>query len=184
MKNIKYKIWLHLHGLKFLALLLVGKTPSHAARRAMYKAFGMNLGANSYIYMGAEVRHPAAIKIGSGSIIGHSAILDGRHGITIGSNVNMSTGVWIWTVQHDFRDPNFGDVGGPVVIEDNAWVSCRVVILPGIRIGEGAVVAAGSVVTKDVAPYTVVGGVPAKFITDRPKDIKYFLGNSDPIPFV
>ena len=84
-------------------------------------------------------------------------------------------GVWIWTMEHDPQDSYYGVKGGAVTIEDYAWISCRVVILPGVTIGKGAVVAAGAVVTKDVAPYTIVGGVPAKKIGTRTKDLRYQL---------
>lgn len=184
MKKLKFSIWLLLHGLKWLALGWVGKIPSHFVRVLLYKAFGLHLGKRSVIYGGAEIRRPEWIKIGQGTVIGNNAILDGRMGIEIGDNVNFSTGVWIWTVQHDYKDPHFKDIGGKVVIGSNSWLSCRVTVLPGVRIGEGAVVAAGAVVTKDVEPYTVVGGVPAKKIGDRPKDINYFLGDGSPIPFI
>ena len=63
-------------------------------------------------------------------------------------------------MEHDPQSPDFAIRGGPVVIEDYAWIGGRAVILPGLRIGEGAVVATGAVVTKDVPPYTIVGGVP------------------------
>ena len=65
--------------------------------------------------------------------------------------------------------------GGLVVIIDRAWISCRVVILPGVTVGEGAVVAAGAVVTKNVPPYTIVAGVPAKEVGKRTKDLRYKL---------
>ncbi len=137
------------------------------------------------IYLwGAEVRRPEWIEIGEGSVIGNGAVLDGRRGIRIGKNVNFSSGVWIWTVQHNYKDPMFGDVGGAVEIGDHAWLSCRVTVLPGVSIGEGAVIAAGSVVTKNVDPYWVVGGVPAIKIGERPREIHYSLGDNRPIPFI
>jgi acetyltransferase-like isoleucine patch superfamily enzyme len=83
--------------------------------------------------------------------------------------------VWIWTLEHDPQSPDFATVGGPVTIEDYAWVGCRVVILPGVCIGKGAVVAAGAVVTKDVPPYAIVGGVPARTIGERAPDLRYQL---------
>ena len=184
MVNFKYRIWLVLHGLKYLFLFAIGKVPSHLIRAFLYRALGLRLGRRAVIYSGAEIRHPRLIDIGNSSIIGHNAILDGRKGIRIGSNVNLSTGVWIWTVQHDYQDPDFADVGAPVEIQDYVWISCRVIILPGVIIGEGAVVAAGAVVTKSVPPYTIVGGVPAKKIGDRPRGQRYDLGASLPIPFV
>jgi maltose O-acetyltransferase len=73
------------------------------------------------------------------------------------------------------NDPNFGCESAPVVIEDFAWISCRTVVLPGTRIGKGAVVAAGAVVTKDVEPYSIVAGVPAKKIGERSRDLNYYL---------
>ncbi len=181
---MKYRIWLLLHGLMFLLTIWVGRLPAHWLRRAAYRAMGMRLGKRAVIYMGAEIRNPKRIEIGRGSIIGHRAILDGRAGIRIGSNVNMSTGVWIWTVQHDPHSPTFADVAAPVNICDHAWISCRAIVLPGVTIGEGAVVAAGAVVTKDVPPYAIVGGVPAKIIGERDKGLVYDLGAGNPIPFV
>lgn len=181
---MKHRIWLLLHGLKFLTTLLVGRLPSHLLRRACYRLLGMQLAPRAVIYMGAEVRNAKKIEIGEGTIIGHRAILDGRAGIRIGRDVNFSTGVWIWTVQHDPQSPTFADVAAPVTVGDRAWLSCRVVVLPGVNIGEGAVVAAGAVVTKDVEPYTVVGGVPARKIGERTRDLTYRLGQGLPIPFV
>lgn len=184
MKDFKLRVWLLLHGAKLLALILIGKIPSHFVRNFLYRLCGMKIGKNSLVYGGAEVRRPEWVEIGDGSIVGNRAILDGRLGIKIGCNVNISTGVWIWTVQHDHKDPKFGDVGGKVTVCDHAWLSCRSIILPGVTIGEGAVVAAGAVVVKDVEAYSVVAGIPAKKIADRPRTIAYNLGSSYGIPFI
>ena len=104
-------------------------------------------------------------------------MLDGRAGLTIGNSVNLSTGAWIWTMQHDVNDPQFAATKGAVVIEDYAWISSRTTILPGVTIGKGAVVAAGAVVTKSVAPYEIVGGIPAKKIGERDRNLTYTLGS-------
>ena len=115
------------------------------------------------------------------------AFLDGRmkhflewrqkHGfpLQIGNNVSIAGEVRIYTMEHDVDSPMFEEVGAPVVIEDYAVIGTRVTILPGVTIGKGAVVASGAVVTKNVAPYTVVGGVPATYIKDRNKNLKYTL---------
>ena len=184
MHKLKSKLWPYYYAGQFLLLRWTGHIPSHAIRNLIYRLFGIQLGVHSVIYSGAEIRTPKKLTIGAGSIIGHGAILDARHGIRIGRNVNFSTGVWIWTLQHDYRDAQFAATGGPVEIDDDAWLSCRVTILPGVRIGRGAVVAAGSVVTKDVEPYAVVGGVPAKKIGERPRDLQYDLGRGRPTPFI
>lgn len=90
----------------------------------------------------------------------------------------------IWTMHHDYNDINFKAVGSPVIIEDFAWVCSRAIILPGITIGKGAVVASGAVVVKDVEAWTVVGGVPAKKIGDRDKKQYNYIPNEYWIPFV
>jgi acetyltransferase-like isoleucine patch superfamily enzyme len=173
-----------LRGGKLLFLKFVGLIPSHVIRKFLYRAAGMALGRDTWIYGGAEIRHAKNISIGDGTVIGNGAILDGRLGLKIGKNVNFSTGVWIWTLQHDWQAPDFRDTGGPVSIGDYAWLSCRVVVLPGVTIGEGAVVAAGAVVTKDVEPYTLVGGVPAKPLGQRPRGLNYSPGANGATPFI
>jgi len=132
---------------------------------------------NVVIYGGAEIRKPSRLSIGENTIVGHKAILDASMGLTIGKNVNLSTGAWIWTLQHDVQDPMFGLTGGAVIIKDYAWVSCRTVILPGVTIGEGAIIAAGAVVTKDVPDYAIVGGVPATVMGTRNNNLVYELGS-------
>lgn len=183
-KSIKRMVRPFFFGFLYLTLKVVGKVPSHFLRNCLYKLYGVRLGNKVVIYSGAEIRSPKDLTIGDGSIVGHDTILDARNGIIIGKNVNFSTGVWIWTMQHDYRDPQFGACGGMVEIDDYAWISCRVTILPGIKIGKGAVVAAGSVVTKDVEPFAVVGGVPAKKIGERPHDLVYDLSAHSPTPFI
>lgn len=156
-------------------LTLIGYVPIHTLRLTIYRAVGIHIGRDSSFHWRARFFRPWKIKIGQNTIIGNDIMLDAREGIEIGNNVNLSMGVWIWTMEHDPQDPYFCGVGGPVQIHDYAWVSGRATILPGVTIGEGAVVAAGAVVTKDVEPYTIVGGVPAKKIGDRTRYLRYQL---------
>jgi acetyltransferase-like isoleucine patch superfamily enzyme len=170
-------IWPKLRGAKsgaaFLAGEFIGRLPSGSLRTAGAKALGMKVAATAKLYRWREVRDAGKITIGDGTIIGMWATMDGREGITIGRNVNLSSEVALWTLQHDYNSPTFATSGGPIVIGDRAWISFRATILPGVTIGEGAVVAANSVVTKDVAPFTVVGGIPAKKIGERSRDLSY-----------
>jgi acetyltransferase-like isoleucine patch superfamily enzyme len=144
----------------------------------------MKIGVDSIMYMGTEIRKPNKIQIGIGTIIGHDCVLDGRGGLFIGNKVNFSSRVMVWTAQHDPQSSTFDTVSMPVYIDDYAWISCRAIILPGVRIGEGAVVAAGAVVTKSVEPYSIVGGVPAVSIGKRNKELTYPLGKSNSLWFV
>jgi len=171
------------YGFVQLMGLWVGYIPSQTIRNAIYRLMGLKMGKGSTIYSQAEIRGSHKIVIGENTIIGNRAILDGRGGLEIGSNVNLSTGVWIWTVDHNKDDPFFESRHHKVVIKDYAWISCRTVILPGVVIGEGAVVCAGAVVTKDVEPYTVAAGIPAKKIGERTHDLRYNL-SGDIVPFI
>ncbi|MBU0996175.1 MAG: acyltransferase [Proteobacteria bacterium] len=156
-------------------LTLIGYVPCHIFRKCIYRLCGIKIGKNTSIHWRTRFFQPSGLRIGNNSIIGNDAMFDARKGIVIGNNVSLSMGVWIWTLEHDPQDTLYGIKGGSVVIEDYAWISCRVTILPGITIGRGAVVAAGSVVTKDVPPYAIVGGVPAKKIGERTKNLQYCL---------
>jgi acetyltransferase-like isoleucine patch superfamily enzyme len=140
----------------------------------------MVIGERVVIHKGLEVRALREVSLGSGTVVGFDCILDGRGGIRTGRNVNMSSEVAIWTMQHDHRDADFGVVSAPVVVGDRAWLSFRAVVLPGVTIGEGSVVCAGAVVVKDVAPYTVVAGVPARVVASRPTNLRYELGRTRP----
>jgi acetyltransferase-like isoleucine patch superfamily enzyme len=142
--------------------------PIHWLRNSITRLFLKNCGQGNQFLMGLEMRNPQQISIGNHNIINSRVMLDGRKGkLTIGNNVNISTEAQIWTLEHDAHDPLFRDKGGDVVIEDYAWIGSRAMILPGVTIGRGAVVAAGSIVRKDVAPMSIVAGMPAKEIGTR-----------------
>jgi acetyltransferase-like isoleucine patch superfamily enzyme len=157
---------------------LISRLPFHTFRIWLLRMLKANIGNNVGLYRGFEVRRPSKLSIGNSTVIGHGALLDARMGLTIGNNVNLSNEVMIWTLHHDYNDTGFAAVGSPVVIEDYVWLCSRAIILPGVTIGKGAVVAAGAVVARDVLPYTVVGGVPAKKIADRNRDLTYDLAEA------
>jgi maltose O-acetyltransferase len=126
-----------------------------------------------YLYIRGRARPgQRGITIGRRTIINQQVCLDGRGGLAIGNYVDISPGVWILTDSHDMNDPQFPEVLAPVKIEDHAWIGSRALILPGVTVGEGAVVAAGAVVTGDVEPYCVVAGVPARQIGRRSRTPK------------
>ena len=102
--------------------------------------------------------------------------LDGRGGeLNIGEDVDIGPWTHIWTLQHDPNDPNHGTKEGAVTIGDHVWIASRATILPGVTIGRGAVVACGSVVTKNVPELAIVAGIPAKVIGERKNPLKYEL---------
>lgn len=168
-------------GYERLLMYQIGYFPSHTIRNFIYKhIYLIHKDENAIIYYGAFIRGGHNLYIGKGSIIGDRCMLDARRGgIFIGENVNIGTSVSLWTGSHDVNDPYFRSMPqtrGPIKIGDRAWLGSHCIILDQVTIGEGAVVAAGSVVTKDVAPYTIVGGIPAKKIGERNHDLRYKLG--------
>lgn len=160
-------------------LHVVGFFPSHFIRRFFYRLGGMRIGKGSTLHMGARFYNPENIVIGENSIIGEGVILDGRDKLIIGNHVDIASEVMIYNAQHDVRDPSFRAVQASVVIEDYVFIGPRAIILPGVTVKKGAVVGAGAVVTKDVAEYSIVGGVPARHIGERNvKDLNYRLGRA------
>ena len=133
----------------------------------------MNIGQGSTIHWQCRFFAPEGISIGENTLVGNNAFLDGRCGLTIGNRVITASEVAIYTLQHDIDDPQFAHVGAPVIINDYVYIGPRAIILPGVTIGQGAVVAAGAVVTTDVEPYTLVGGIPARFIRERSRQLQY-----------
>lgn len=160
-------------------LHIVGCIPSHIIRRGCYRLSGIAIGDGSSIHMGARFYKPANIRIGNDTIIGEGVILDGRAQLTIGDHVDFASEVMVYNSQHDTGSDDFHAISAPVVIEDYVFVGPRAIILPGVTIGKGAVVAAGAVVTKDIQPFEIVGGVPAKVIGERKnKNLHYKLGRA------
>lgn len=166
---------------RYLTNSVIAHIPWAAARHQWYRYVnGLEIGEGSTIlmsaYLYAGVRRPnrePSIIIGKHTIINRQCCLDGRGGLRIGDNVSISPGVWLLTDQHDINDPYFAEALGPVEIDDYAWIGSKALVLPGVKIGRGAVVAAGAVVTKDVPPYHVVGGVPARHLGKRSEDLRY-----------
>ena len=135
------------------------------------KTINFKSGSHLYIEKGAilSLKDEGKLIIGSYFYINHYSIIDCNYNITIGNRVQIGPHCYITDFDHDLivdldRSFHRGDkVFGAVVIEDNVWIGAGVTILKGVTIGKNAVVAAGSVVTKNVAPNTVVAGVPARF---------------------
>ncbi len=156
--------------------LFIGRFPSRRVRLLFARKIFRNVGEKVFVAMGVNLYSPSNISIGDRSVINADCVLDGRDSaISIGTDVDIGTQTNIWTLEHDFDDSNHATKSGEVVIEDHAWIASRVTILPGVKIGRGAVVAAGSVVTCDVNPCAVVAGVPAVQIRERKNPLRYKL---------
>jgi maltose O-acetyltransferase len=177
--KIANRIYNYFLDFKLLLLTCVGYAPSHCFRRFCYRFAGIKLGKGSTIHMWARFFQPKNIEIGEGTIIGDHCFLDGRDKLKIGSHVAIASQVLIYNSQHDVHSEDFRPVEKPVEIEDYVFIGARAIILPGVKIGKGAVVASGAVVTRDVPGRTVVGGVPARAIRRRDvEELNYRLGRA------
>lgn len=151
-----------------LILRIIGFIPLHSIRKIFYLISGIKIPFfTSTIHMGANFFNPQNISIGKDTIIGDHCFLDGRAPLKIGNHVGIASQVLIYNDQHDVHSNDYSNSFGPVEIGDYVFIGPRAIILPNIKIGKGAVVAAGAVVTKDIPEFEVWGGVPAKKINDR-----------------
>ena len=135
--------------------------------------FGIKVPLSSSIHRGCKFFHIGKFKMGKHSVVNFGCYLDNRRGIEIGSNTAIAHNTKIYTLGHNIRSPQFETKGVAVKIGDNCFVFSNVLIMPGVVIGDGAVILPGSVVTKSVDPFTIVGGNPAKFISERNNTIDY-----------
>lgn len=174
--NRLYNYWL---DFCLMLLRVVGHIPFHSIRKFLYRVSGMKIGRGSSVHMWANFFNPKNIKVGEDSIIGDHAFLDGRATLIIGDHTDIASNVMIYNAEHDLESPEFEAREEKVEIGDYVFIGPRAIILPGVRVGKGAVVAAGAVVTKDVSDFAIVGGVPAKPIGERKnKNLSYRLGRA------
>lgn len=160
-------------GMNILGNMIINKIPSRRFRMTYYKLSGIKVGKDVSICRNTELLATEKLAIGNGVNIGWRCTIDARGGIEIGDNVVIASDSIVLTADHDVNDTDFTARYRSITIKDRAWICTRSTVLGGVTIGEGAVVAAGSLVTKDVEAYTIVGGVPAKVIGYRNKDINY-----------
>ena len=149
--------------------------PSKTLRNRLIRLSGVKASKDVHFYPGFTIRNPKGLVVEDGVNIGPKCLLDARKGLTIHKNACIAYEAIIWSLNHDYNDLNFSGKGAPTDIGEYSWICSRAIILPGIKIGEGAIVASGAIVTEDVPPYAIVGGVPAKIIGQREKK-KYRYG--------
>lgn len=175
MMRIKEHIRGTYYGLKStLVERFIPSLPSKNLRNFLIRKCGVKASKNVYFYPGFTIRNPSGLIIEDGVNIGPKVLLDARRGLIIKRNAVIAYEAIIWSLNHDYNDETFCGRGALTEIGEYAWICSRAIILPGVKVGEGAIVASGAIVTKDVPPYTIVGGVPAKIIAKREqKDYNY-----------
>lgn len=142
-------------------------------RRTYLELLGAQIGKGSFIMKKNYFLNPWQLTIGEYSHINYGCIIDARNAINIGNNVSISFNVSLITGSHNMNSEGFDYIAKPITIDDNVWIGIGATILQGVHIGKGAVICAGAIVTKDVPEYSIVGGIPAKLIGERKKDLQY-----------
>jgi acetyltransferase-like isoleucine patch superfamily enzyme len=163
-------------SLSFFYNGVVGHFPCHWIRELFLRCYLGQILEGSSVHLGCRFLNGRKVFLGKRNIINFGCLFDGRQfRIETGDDVSIGPEAGILTLGHDPQSSEFALRGGDVRIGNWVWIGFRAMILPGVTIGEGAVVAAGAIVTKDVAPYTIVGGNPARVIGNRERGLKYQL---------
>jgi acetyltransferase-like isoleucine patch superfamily enzyme len=132
-----------------------------ALRPLLYRVAGFDIDPSATLQGGVRFFNTRRLAIGAGTLVNRGTYLDNRAGITIGRQVSIAHDCRLYTLGHDVHSPDFAPKGKPVRIDDYAVLFAGAMVMPGVHLGEGAVVMAGSVVTRSVPPFRVVGGNPA-----------------------
>lgn len=164
-------LWDDLKKCMYLPVSLIPGSIGWQIRRQILGK-SITLGRNVKIDEFVRVDKPNRLQIGDETFIGRGTFIHAGGGVQIGANVLIGPYVKIWSADHCFADRSKpineqGHEFAPIVIDDDVWLGVDCIILKGVTIGRGAVVGAGSVVTKDIPPYAVVVGVPAQVIGSR-----------------
>jgi len=164
--------WAILHRMEWMVFYL-GRAPWQCAVKSWYlRQWGAEVGARLFLERAVCVKGAEDLKIGNDVAIGSFSLISAAGGLTIEDNVIISTGCRVVCGNH--KVPRVGEdyryapsVTAPIHLKKGCWLATSAIVLPGVTVGEGAVVVAGSLVTKDVPDWAIVGGMPAKFIMYR-----------------
>jgi putative colanic acid biosynthesis acetyltransferase WcaF len=146
-----------------------GWFPLYGLKRVLLRSFGASVGRAVVVKPHVRIKYPWLLRIGDDCWIGESVWIDNLAVVRLGNDVCLSQGAYLCTGSHDYRRPTFDLIVKPIVIEAGAWVAAHAVVLPGVTIGEGAVIAAGSIAANDVPGGVIVGGSPCRVIGERPR---------------
>lgn len=164
----------------YLLLFRISPRPFHGWRRTVLRVFGARLGPNVRVYPSARVWAPWNLICDEASAVADEAIIYNPATVHIGSHAIVSQQAYICGATHDYQDPAFPLHAYPVRLGPYSWVCARATVQPGVSLGAGAVLALGSVATRDLDPWCVYGGIPARKIKDRKNC--YAKAADDPVP--
>ena len=153
-----------------LPLLKNHLIPSSAFRVFLLRLFGARIGTGVVMRHGIRVKYPWRLSVGDHSWLGEDCWIDNIDDVTIAHDVCVSQGAYLCTGNHDWSDPSFGLVTGPIRLEPGSWVGARAILTPGVVLEECAVAGAGSVVQKSIPAFQIHSGNPAAMVRHRKLD--------------
>lgn len=133
----------------------------------LLRCFGAKIGKRCVVFNSCEIWQPWKLTIGDYVALSENVVCYTVDRITIGNQTTVSRDAFLCCASHDVTSPIMELTYAPITIGSNCWIAARSIVMPGRSVGDGAVVAAGAVVTKDVEPWTIVGGNPATAISKR-----------------
>jgi putative colanic acid biosynthesis acetyltransferase WcaF len=141
--------------------------PCFGWRRLVLRCFGAKIGANVNTYGSTRIYFPWNLTVGDWSALGEEAFIYNLGPVTLGEKVTISHRAQLCAGTHDYKQADLPLLKPPIIIRDQAWICADAFIGPGVTVGEGAIVGARCVVTKNVEPWAIMGGNPARFIKQR-----------------
>ena len=163
---------------------VVSRVFFHRPRMWWYRnVMGYQIGAGSAVLVDVRFSARGNLRIGTHSVVNNGCRIDNRGPVTLGDSVSLSYGATIYTKGHAIDSSDFHTVSAPVIIQDKVWVCAGATVLPGVTLHEGCVVLTGSIVTKNVATFEVVGGNPAQHVRERSRDLEYEIDFHPWVPF-
>lgn len=160
---LKRTLWYFTNALFFLNPTFPFRSP----KPALLRLFGARVGKGVVIHPGVNIKFPWKLSIGDHSWIGQRVWLDNLDTLTIGSHVVISQGAMIIQGSHDYKQVDYPTYSRPVVLENGSWVGAGAIVTLGVTVKSHAVLAVGSVATKDLEPYTIYQGNPAQPVRER-----------------
>jgi putative colanic acid biosynthesis acetyltransferase WcaF len=164
---LSHRLLRALWGFVYVLFFRTSPRPFHRWRAFLLRCFGAKLAPNVHIYPKARIWAPWNLICADQATIADEAIVYNPERIELGSHAIVSQQAYLCGATHDYEDPNFPLVALPISIGPYAWVCARATVQSGVRVGEGAVLALGSVATRDLQRWTVYGGIPARKIKMR-----------------
>lgn len=176
--NRNKRLGLVFGSIEVMSIYAASFFPNNQVRIAVMRLWGAKIGSGCAIHHGLQVRSARKLRIGDDVFVAENVVLDARGGLIIGPHTSINSGSQIWTAQHDISSQDFAFRSKAVWIGRRVWICSRSLVLPGVKIGNGAVVGAGSVVPKDLESWTMNAGSPARKIKERERVDAYLLNAS------